>query len=83
MKKHIQIKNSYRIWHPEIMKDLISFKCQPYTVKNYVPYIIEWWLHNLGYYLTLDFIKYPKIKALNERFKHVDLMVKCELSEGV
>ena len=37
--------------------------------------IIEWWLHNIGYYLTLPFVKNAKIKALNERFKHVDLMV--------
>lgn len=67
MKKHIQIKYSYRVWQPTKMKELM---------KSDSPLlIIEWWIHNIGYYLTLPFIKNPKIKALNERFKHVDLMV--------
>ena len=34
---------------------------------------IEWYLHNIGYWLTLPFKKNPKIAALNERFKHLDL----------
>ena len=34
---------------------------------------IEWYLHNIGYYLTLPFIKNPTVKKLNERFKHLDL----------
>jgi hypothetical protein len=38
-------------------------------------YIIEWWLHNIGYYLTVLFVTNKTIKSLNERFKHVDLMV--------
>lgn len=67
MKQHIQIKNSYTIWKPSQMKEHIR-SASPLL-------IIEWWLHNIGYYLTLPFVKNAKIKALNERFKHVDLMV--------
>lgn len=67
MKQHIQIRNSYNIWKPSQMKELIQ--------SDSPLLIIEWWLHNIGYYLTLPFVKNAKIKALNERFKHVDLMV--------
>lgn len=41
--------------------------------RSYKDMYIEWYLHNIGYWLTLPFIKNEKIKALNERFKHVDL----------
>ena len=67
MKKHIQIKNSYRIWNPTKMKELMG--------DTSLALIIEWWLHNIGYYLTRRYIDAPRIKALNDRFKHVDLFV--------
>lgn len=35
--------------------------------------IIEWWLHNIGYYLTKPLCAIPYFKALNKRFKDVDL----------
>ena len=34
---------------------------------------IEWWLHNIGYYLTLPFNKNEKLLAINHRCKDVDL----------
>ena len=35
---------------------------------------IEWWLHNLGYYITLPFTKLSKkIKWYNTRLRDVDL----------
>ena len=37
--------------------------------------IIEWWIHNVGYYITLPFIHIEQVRKLNERFKHVDLLV--------
>lgn len=64
MKKHIQIKDSYKIWRPSKMG--ISGAAL----------VIEWWIHNVGYYLTKPF---PFMKKLNARFKDVDLMV--EVSE--
>lgn len=89
MKKHIQIKNSYDVWLPTTMKTLIYGKysreygdySSSLKIKHLAYLVIEWWLHNVGYYLTLPLIKNPKIKALNERFKHVDLMVEREDTE--
>ena len=80
MKKHIQIKDSYKIWKPSVIKQLIWFRCQlaQFKPKNYTPYVIEWWLHNIGYYLTKPLVFIPAIKTINLRCKDVDLMVKGE-----
>lgn len=80
--RSIQIQNSYSIWNTDVMKELIREACfsrykRRDAVKllnrTYKSMYIEWYLHNIGYYLTLPFIKYNKIKAINERLKHVDL----------
>lgn len=68
MSRKIQIKDSYKIWKPSKMKKLMG--------SDSLLLIIEWWLHNIGYYLTLPFIKCAAMKALNERFKDVDLEIK-------
>lgn len=73
MKKHIQIKYGYRVWKPSKMIALMG--------DNSPLLIIEWWLHNIGYYITLPYRDIPSIKALNDRFKHVDLMVRSEDTE--
>ena len=80
--KNLHIENSYNIWNRYTMFALITAECN----KEYGCYLadkalnrtyrgmyIEWWLHNIGYWFTLPFIKNDKVKALNERFKHVDL----------
>lgn len=41
--------------------------------RTYRGMYIEWYLHNIGYYLTLPLIKNELIKKLNLRFKDVDL----------
>jgi hypothetical protein len=41
--------------------------------RSYRSLYIEWWLHNVGYYLTKPFCANKKILALNLRFKDVDL----------
>ena len=41
--------------------------------RSYRGMYIEWWLHNIGYYFTLMFPSNPRMIALSERFKHVDL----------
>ena len=41
--------------------------------RTYRSMFIEWWLHNIGYYLTKPFCFFEKIDKLNKRFKHVDL----------
>ena len=80
--KVIHIENSYNIWNKTRMFSLITDICaEKYNTysadrelnRSYRGMYIEWYLHNIGYYLTLPFIKNNKIKALNERFKHVDL----------
>lgn len=80
--KNIRIENSYRIWSIDHMTVFIMAECSDkygdifankMLNRSWQGMYIEWWLHNIGYYLTLPFVKNEKIKALNERFKHVDL----------
>lgn len=80
--KNIHIENSYNIWNKTEMCYLIRVNClENYYIRNAEKIlnrsmrgmIIEWYLHNIGYYLTLPFIKNNTIKKLNERFKHLDL----------
>lgn len=80
--KNIRIENSYNIWDPRIMHVEITNGCRAaYDTgladvllnRSYRGMYIEWWIHNIGYYITLPFLKYEYVKRLNERFKHVDL----------
>lgn len=80
--KNIHIEDSYKIWLTKTMNEKIyrefNRKYDEIDVefcmnRTYNGMYIEWYLHNIGYWFTLPFIKSEKIKALNERFKHVDL----------
>lgn len=80
--KNIHIDDSYKIWSTKYMSCEISMLCNTLyddfdaskvLNRSWKGMYIEWWLHNIGYYLTLSFIKNDKIKALNKRFKDVDL----------
>lgn len=80
--KNIHIENSYNKWLKSNMHNLIQVRCfdlyQSFEAnkvlnRTYRGMYIEWYLHNLGYWFTLPFIKNPEIKKLNERFKHLDL----------
>ena len=80
--KNIHIENSYKIWKKKEMHEKIFYtfhsQYRQIDVENvmhrtYESMFLEWYLHNIGYWITLPFIKNQKIKALNERFKHVDL----------
>lgn len=78
-KKHVQIKNSYSVWTRRTMWRLIVEALdQTVSFKHCAAIEIEWWLHNIAYWLTRPFIFIPVIKKLNERAKHVDLMVEVE-----
>lgn len=78
--RNIHIENSYNIWQPAIMQQKIDQEvfsqtqqlnfAESYLNRSYRSMYIEWWLHNIGYYLTLPF---KKLEAINIRFKHVDL----------
>lgn len=81
MKKHVQIKDSYNVWNKFMMMKLIYAKVEgipdpEWFYKNANSLAIEWWLHNIGYWVTRPFISIPAIGKLNLRFKHVDLMIK-------
>lgn len=80
--KNIHIENSYNIWTISRMRSEIC--CRSYlqygTVRaaeelnrSWAGMYIEWWLHNIGYYLTLPFLHIPTMKFFNDRFKHIDL----------
>ena len=80
--KNIHIENSYNIWSTKKMKRRIRRKsnelcglydAEGYLCRSYWTMYIEWWLHNIGYYITKPLADISKIKELNERFKHVDL----------
>lgn len=79
MKKHIQIKDSYNVWKQRTMWYLIFDAIgQIVNIKHFTAIRIEWWLHNIAYYLTKPFIFIPAMKKLNLRAKDVDLMVEIE-----
>ena len=74
--KNIHITDSYKIWSKKDMEFIIVLECyKKYNTvyadwtlnRSYAGMYVEWWLHNIGYYLTKPF------PQLNERLKHVDL----------
>lgn len=80
--KVIHIENSYNIWSTTIMYACINKEClikykslsaDLELNRSYRGMYIEWYIHNIGYWITLPFIKNEKLKALNERFRHLDL----------
>jgi hypothetical protein len=73
-KKPIQLQNSYVVWRPSTMEKALVYLLGMKPL-NFKALVIEWWLHNIAYYLTLPFIFVPFMKKLNERAKHVDLEV--------
>lgn len=76
---NLHIENSYNIWTCREMDLSIYNTCfrnySTYEVtkvlnRPYFTLYIEWWLHNIGYYLTKPF---NSLNHLNLRFKDVDL----------
>lgn len=80
--KNLHITDSYTYWNPRQMKKKIvriAYRTYDYVYaeellnRSYFSMIVEWWLHNIGYYITLPFVKIEAAKRINERCKHVDL----------
>lgn len=80
--KNIHINNSYNIWNIPAMRYAIKEKClskfnatSPENMLNrsFRSMYIEWWLHNIGYYVTLPFCSIDSIKKINLKCKDVDL----------
>lgn len=79
---NIHIENSYSTWLPSTMKSIIRKKCfDKYDLSNaeavlnrtFRSMYIEWWLHNIGYYITKPFCHIEAVKKINLRCKDVDL----------
>ena len=80
--KVIQIKDSYQTWALFKMVKLIDEECwEKYDTthadrtlkRSYLSMCIEWWLHNIGYYLTKPFRSVDFFKKINLRCRDVDL----------
>lgn len=56
-----------------LMVDGITTAPTCYLNRRMWTLIVEWWLHNIGYYLTKPFCKIEGFRKLNERFRDVDL----------
>ena len=81
-KKSIHIRDSYKIWRPFVMRQLIQNACYveydsifvgDVLNRSYLSMYIEWWLHNIGYYLTKPFCRIPFVMSINMRCADVDL----------
>ena len=80
--KNLHINNSYNTWSYAKMKNKLISQCN-YTYNNldpcatlnrcYADLAIEWWLHNIGYYVTKPFNKNKYFKNINNKCKDVDL----------
>lgn len=80
--KNIHIEDSYNIWDASRMKEEINQAClvkygslQATKILNrsYKSMYIEWWLHNIAYWVTLPLVNIPTIAFYNDRARSVDL----------
>lgn len=80
--RNIHIPNSYNVWCIDLMHSQIKAKAKEIYDSNnpekllnrsYLSMYIEWWLHNIGYYLTKPFCGVDVVQKTNLRFKDVDL----------
>ena len=80
--KNLHINNSYNIWNTSKMCSLINEKCladynsdSPETILNrtYRSMYVEWWLHNIGYYVTKPLCSIEFFKKINLKCKDVDI----------
>ena len=78
----IKVKDSYRIWDTKIMDALIhilSYRdhdnadASRVLNRSYKSMYFEWYLHNVGYYVTLPLRFIKPISKLNDRLRDVDL----------
>lgn len=80
--KNIHIENSYKIWSSTMMYAHIMTKCYKLYNSIFADEIlnrswegmyVEWWLHNIGYWVTKPFCFIEYINKINLRCKDVDL----------
>ena len=87
---YLTFVNSFHIWSPKKMKTLIIQnsldtygKVDPEQLLNrtYESMYLEWWIHNLGYYITAPFCKNKLCHHINIRCKDLDLKRRGSHSE--
>lgn len=82
--RNLHIENSFNVWNPIKMRQIIDEEvksvathhletAEQYLHRSYVSLYIEWWLHNIGYYLTKPLCFISKFNWYNTRCKDVDL----------
>lgn len=80
--KVIHLENSYDVWSKSLMFEVINDECaekygSPFADKilnrSYIGMYIEWWLHNIGYYLTRWMRAWSFMSEINDRCRSVDL----------
>lgn len=80
--KNIHIENSYKVWSADDMQYIIMHECywqhgswlpEIQLNRTYFSMCVEWWLHNIGYYVTKPFCFIEFFKKINLRCKDVDL----------
>lgn len=80
--KYIHIENSYKIWNTEKMGSVITHECwikygvtlvATYFNRTWEGMFLEWYLHNIGYYITKPFCCIESIRKINLRCKDVDI----------
>lgn len=80
--RNLHIEDSYNFWKPSDMHYIIKGKCFdklhsyfPEVILNrtYFSMYIEWWLHNIGYYITKPFCFIKYANRINLRCKDIDL----------
>lgn len=80
--KNLNIPDSYNIWQPAVMNMLLRRACLAHyntaivdkvLHRSYISIYIEWWLHNIGYYITKPFCFVDYFNKINLRCKDVDI----------
>lgn len=80
--RNIQVKDSYNIWDTNKMKSIIDKQCYDQygsyhtdikLHRTYTSMYVEWWLHNIGYYVTKPVCKIEALRKINLRCKDVDI----------
>jgi len=80
--KNLHVKDSYNIWsYKEMQIGLSMISVQTYDTsevekllnRSWTSIYIEWYLHNIGYYITRPFICFLFISRLNIRLRDVDI----------
>jgi hypothetical protein len=80
--KNLHIYDSYNTWSRKDMKEVIrdyayymydSFEPEKLLNRSYKSMYIEWWLHNIGYYITKPLCFIDLFFFINARCEDVDL----------